>query len=69
MIRGIVEILLVILVILLIFGSTKLPFIGRALGKLASDFRDASKEENGEDIPISGTPSRPPAASISQNHA
>ena len=44
MIRGIVEILLVILVILLIFGSTKLPFIGRALGKLASDFREASKE-------------------------
>jgi sec-independent protein translocase protein TatA len=62
MIRGIVEILLVILVILLIFGSTKLPHIGRTLGQLARDFREASKEGNSKDIPISGTPSLPEAS-------
>lgn len=41
---GIPELLLILLICLLVFGSAKLPEIGKALGKSISEFKKAMKE-------------------------
>jgi len=47
---GIWELLLVLLIIILVFGATRLPQIGEALGKAIRNFRKGfSGEENGKD--------------------
>ena len=38
---GIVELLLIALIVLLVFGSKRLPDLGRGLGKAIRGFRDA----------------------------
>jgi sec-independent protein translocase protein TatA len=45
---GIQELLVILLICLLIFGATKLPEIGQALGKTIKEFKKALKEEDGE---------------------
>lgn len=46
---GITELLIVLAIILIIFGASKIPDLGKALGEGISNFRkalkDASKEE------------------------
>lgn len=41
---GTTEILLILLVILIIFGGTKLPQLGAGLGKAIKNFKSAMKE-------------------------
>jgi len=41
---GFGEISLILLIVLLLFGGSKLPDIGRGLGKAIKDFRRASSE-------------------------
>jgi sec-independent protein translocase protein TatA len=41
---GIWEILLILLVVMLLFGSRKLPEIGRGLGKAITNFKRSVKE-------------------------
>ena len=41
---GIQELLLILLICLLIFGATKLPEIGRALGKTIKEFKKSFKD-------------------------
>jgi len=41
---GIPELILILAIILLIFGATKLPDIGRALGKSIKEFKKGAKE-------------------------
>jgi len=41
---GITEILLIGLVLLLLFGPSKLPELGKSLGKGIQEFKKASKE-------------------------
>lgn len=43
---GLMEILLIILVVLLLFGAKKLPEIGSALGKAIKEFRKASSDDD-----------------------
>jgi sec-independent protein translocase protein TatA len=45
---GMMEILLIALVIVLLFGAKKLPEIGEALGKAIKEFRKAGKELEGD---------------------
>jgi sec-independent protein translocase protein TatA len=45
---GVQELLVILLICLLIFGATKLPEIGRALGKTIKEFKKAVKEEDQE---------------------
>lgn len=56
------EIILVLLVILLLFGSKRIPGFSRALGRGMSEFRRAMKEirEEIESEPVDAEP-RPPA--------
>ena len=46
---GITEVLLIVVVILLLFGPSKLPEIGAALGKAIREFRQALKGEKSDD--------------------
>jgi sec-independent protein translocase protein TatA len=43
---GWVEILVILLIVLLLFGSRKLPEIGSALAKAIKEFRKASRDDN-----------------------
>lgn len=46
---GMQELLIILLICLLIFGATKLPEIGRALGKTIKEFKKSMKEIGSED--------------------
>lgn len=41
---GIQELLVILLICLLVFGASRLPEIGRALGKTINEFKKAMKE-------------------------
>lgn len=46
---GIWELLLVLLIVLLVFGATRLPQIGDALGKAINNFRKGFSGEHSND--------------------
>ena len=52
---GMPELIVILVILLLIFGATKLPEIGKSIGKTISEFKkgmreiDSDKEENKED--------------------
>ena len=48
---GFQEILFLLLIALLLFGATKLPEVGRALGKAIREFKKASKSDKNDDEP------------------
>lgn len=56
---GPLEILLVLVVILLLFGPSRLPDLVRSVGKSIREFRGAVKEENGSDSSASNPESTP----------
>ena len=41
---GIPELLIILAIIIVIFGATRLPEIGRGIGKGIKNFKDATKE-------------------------
>jgi len=50
---GMPELIVILVIILMIFGATKLPQIGKALGKAIKEFKKSTKEDK-EDIPPEG---------------
>jgi sec-independent protein translocase protein TatA len=53
---GIMELLLVLLIILLVFGATRLPQIGESLGKAIRNFRKGlSGDESNKDDQINAS--------------
>jgi sec-independent protein translocase protein TatA len=61
---GFGEIVMILVVALLVFGPTKLPQLGDALGKGIRNFKKASEGE--EDLPVATVAPRPELASQSQ---
>ena len=56
---GMWELLLILIVVLLLFGGSKLPELGRGLGKAIKDFkRSSSENEEIEVRPRQSDPSR-----------
>lgn len=45
---GLVEILIILVVILLLFGAKNLPTIGKALGEALKEFKKSVKDDSGE---------------------
>ena len=43
---GIPELLIILLIILVLFGASRLPEIGRGIGKGIRNFKDATKGED-----------------------
>ena len=52
---GMGEALLIIVILLLFFGATRIPVIARNLGKGIREFKDATKEKEEKDNPTSNT--------------
>ncbi|MHA2620557.1 MAG: twin-arginine translocase TatA/TatE family subunit [bacterium JZ-2024 1] len=46
---GMPELLLILFVLLLFFGATKLPELARSLGRSAKEFKKGLSEESGEE--------------------
>ena len=52
---GIPELLIILAIIILIFGASRLPEIGRGIGKGIRNFRDATKNDDDEERRKTGT--------------
>ena len=61
---GIGEILVILVVVLLLFGPSKLPQLGEALGRGIRNFRKATSEK--DDSPQSESPTEQPPAELPQ---
>lgn len=48
---GPMELIIVLVIVLLIFGAGKIPEIGSSLGKAIHNFRKASSEDDNEEKP------------------
>ncbi|MCA9672666.1 MAG: twin-arginine translocase TatA/TatE family subunit [Myxococcales bacterium] len=46
---GPTELLIVLAIVVLLFGATRLPALGKALGDTMKAFRDSSKGDSGKD--------------------
>jgi sec-independent protein translocase protein TatA len=46
---GLPEILVILLIVILIFGASRLPEIGRGIGKGIRNFKESVRDGNGED--------------------
>ena len=55
------ELIMIFLVVLIIFGPTKLPQLGRSIGSAITEFKDGLKKKDDGDGP-SGNPSDSPSA-------
>lgn len=49
---GIVEILLIVVVVILLFGARKLPEIGKGLGQGIKEFRQGAVKEDGNKVTV-----------------
>jgi sec-independent protein translocase protein TatA len=70
---GLPEILIVLVVVLLLFGPSKLPQLGESLGRAIRDFREAASgrtERSGEAPPTQDAGSAPalPSADLAPQH-
>jgi len=62
---GGMELIIILVIVLIIFGVGRLPEIGGALGKSIREFRDASNDEKGEkDKAKAKGAAEPPTAAI-----
>lgn len=46
---GIPELLIILFIVILIFGASRLPEIGRGIGKGIRNFKDATKNDENKD--------------------
>jgi sec-independent protein translocase protein TatA len=51
---GLPEMLVILLIVILLFGASRLPEIGRGLGKGIRNFKESVREGAGEDKKDSG---------------
>jgi sec-independent protein translocase protein TatA len=45
---GVPELLIILLIVILIFGASRLPELGRGIGRGIKNFKDATKEGAGD---------------------
>ncbi|MPZ22926.1 MAG: twin-arginine translocase TatA/TatE family subunit [Dehalococcoidia bacterium] len=57
---GPTELIIILVIVILIFGASRLADVGGALGKGIKEFRKSVKEEEGEEDPLLPPPDRPP---------
>ncbi len=48
---GIPELIIILLIILLLFGASRLPEIGRGIGKGIKNFKTATKDGENDGVP------------------
>jgi sec-independent protein translocase protein TatA len=65
---GISGLILILIVLLLLFGPSKLPELGRAFGKSLREFKEATRGMM-EDVQMADGPARPPQSAASPSQA
>lgn len=53
---GIQELLLVTVIVVVVFGASRLPQIGEGMGKMITNFRKSVKGEDGKEVEKTGQP-------------
>jgi sec-independent protein translocase protein TatA len=56
---GPLEIILILVVVLVIFGPKRLPDLGRSLGRGMREFKDSVTGKDKDELPEGGTAERP----------
>jgi sec-independent protein translocase protein TatA len=56
------ELIMILLVVLIIFGPTKLPQLGRSIGSAITEFKDGLKKSKDDGDGPSGDPTNSPNA-------
>lgn len=56
------ELIIILLVVLIIFGPTKLPQLGRSIGSAITEFKDGLKKKDEDDT--TGDASNSPSAKV-----
>ena len=56
---GTTEIIVILLIVLIIFGGSRLPQLGKGLGEAMKNFRDAFKDGSNADVKSSMDKSKP----------
>jgi sec-independent protein translocase protein TatA len=47
---GVPELIVILFIILILFGASRLPEIGRGIGKGIRNFKDATRESKDDDV-------------------
>ena len=47
---GLPELVIILVIVILVFGATRLPELGRGIGKSIRNFKDATKEDGKSDV-------------------
>lgn len=58
---GATELIIILVVVLLLFGSTRLPKLARSLGQASKEFKQGIAEGSKDDEPEDGPPGPPRA--------
>ncbi len=61
---GIPELIIILVIILLLFGASRLPEIGRGLGKGIKNFKESTKDEDRRDDRIAQVNQSPIPSSL-----
>ena len=56
---GPTELIIILVIVLLLFGSTRLPRLARSLGQASKEFRKGVHERDAEDEPAEPDPDKP----------
>jgi sec-independent protein translocase protein TatA len=56
---GAPELIIILVIVLLLFGSTRLPKLARSLGEASKEFKKGINERDGEEKPAAVDPDEP----------
>ena len=56
---GIPELVIILLIVLLLFGTTKLPALGKGLGEAIRNFKSGMKDGDAPPVDPAGGPDKP----------
>jgi sec-independent protein translocase protein TatA len=59
---GAPELIIILVIVLLVFGSTRLPKLARSLGQASKEFKEGVKEGNKDEAEERAAEERPPGA-------
>jgi len=66
---GVPELIIILVVVLLLFGSTRLPKLARSLGEASREFKKGVSEQDDEEAPASSPPAGDPNEQVTMSRA
>jgi sec-independent protein translocase protein TatA len=66
---GVPELIIILVVVLLLFGSTRLPKLARSLGEASREFKKGINERDDEEASVPSTPASDPNEQVTMSRA